>query len=449
MAFKMLLSQIPLGFCSSPMSMQRIYKQKRFKKTMLASNIKEDVLDCIFRTLVSIKEEDFSELATISNRTIHNSSIYQDHLSIDIAIVIYSLSKILREKPELAKQFVQLLTHAKELLENNQVDEYHQTIHEILQNIKTIDENIQKYRSHVITQAQIKKGTNLYNHGISVGQSASVMGISQWEMYNYIGKTAIHDDGSDSVENLSKRLHFTKALFDPRHKNTTIVFDAGPVITLALNSMLTLLPKIKYALDAKFLIPPAVKQELIDRPLLTKSHKLEAFHVQPLIEQNVLQLVSNELIQKKSDEICELANNTFYARGSPIKIIHPGESEATALALIMNAHAIVIEERTMRYLIETPSRVKQRMEYKMHTKITVNKERFDQLKKMFAGLRVIRTVELLTVAFEKGLFNEELAHITQIPKAKSQYFQGLIWGLKLSGCGVSEREVESLISQIG
>ena len=45
----------------------------------------------------------------------------------------------------------------------------------------------------VIEEAKIKKGYKLHEHGISLGRTAEILGISQWELMNYVGKTKISD----------------------------------------------------------------------------------------------------------------------------------------------------------------------------------------------------------------------------------------------------------------
>ncbi|HLP79858.1 MAG TPA: hypothetical protein VK158_04445, partial [Acidobacteriota bacterium] len=392
------------------------------------AKIKEDVLDNLFRVIICLREGDAAELSLLSNRTIHNSSVFQDRLSIDLAVLTYALSKIVDEKPTLRDQFATSLEHARKLLEHDQVQGYMLTIQEVMTHIRQVDENMQHYVGHVLNQARMKKGSKLYAHGISLAQSAAAMGTSQWELYNYVGKTKINDDGSHSVVNMRKRLDYARELFAGMH-GRVLVFDTGPIITLTMNGLLSMLPKLKQLFAGDFLITKAVQQELIERPLQTKSHKLEAFHVQPFIETNVLSVTDSAKVQLKKQELAALANNTFFAYGNPIQIVHEGELECLALLLTMGGTTLVVDERTTRYLIETPSKVADRMEFKLHTKVTIDKNNYEKLKSMLAGLRTIRSVELLLVAFEQGLFSDELNKTQQIPQNKKQYFEGLVWGL--------------------
>jgi len=82
----------------------------------------------------------------------------------------------------------------------------------MLELISKSDIKLKMYIEEVIRQAEIKKGTKLYDHGISLGQAANVLGISQWELMNYVGKTQISDHGQST--NIVKKIKFTRGLFE-------------------------------------------------------------------------------------------------------------------------------------------------------------------------------------------------------------------------------------------
>jgi len=410
--------------------------------------VKEDILDILFRVGICLDERDADELSRLSNMTIHNASIFQDGYSIQIAICLYALSKIIAAKPEKAAEFSTRFVQARALVDANQWQAYGTLMDKILGAISQIDSNLNRYRADVLSQAQVKEGCRLYSHGLSVCQSAALSGASQWELYNYIGKTTIHDNGSSSLDNLNKRMEFTRELFSANNKNKTIVFDTGPVITMAMTNLLSLLPRLKEKFGGDFLIPSAVESELISRPLGTRSHKLEAFQVYPYIHDGTLQVIDTELLHKKTSELSAIANNIYWAQGTPIQVVQEGELEALALILIVGASTMVVDERTMRYLIETPSKLLDRLEYKLHTKVTVNKADLERFRAIVKGIHTIRSVELLTYAFESGLFSHELEITNSLPHNKSDFYEGMLWGLKYAGCGVSDYEIDDLLKHV-
>ena len=66
----------------------------------------------------------------------------------------------------------------------------------------------------VINKAKINKGSRIYEHGISIGRTSDLMGISQWELMSYVGKTNIEDIGeTQKVTSVRKRIAIAKQLF--------------------------------------------------------------------------------------------------------------------------------------------------------------------------------------------------------------------------------------------
>lgn len=193
-----------------------LYKHKSINKDM-HETIKKDIVSVLSKLIgiLSVKgEKDIIEVRELSNHTIHNASVFQDEDSISIAILTYSLSKIIeRKQGELNyNNIVTLLKDAIDYLTKNNIDGYRETIRKMFNFISTIDTKLKLYIEEVINQAQIKKGGKLYAHGISIARAAEILGISQWELMNYIGKTKIVDRFEEEL-NVKNRLSFARGLF--------------------------------------------------------------------------------------------------------------------------------------------------------------------------------------------------------------------------------------------
>ncbi|MGK0209624.1 MAG: hypothetical protein ACI83O_000904, partial [Patescibacteria group bacterium] len=72
-----------------------------------------------------------------------------------------------------------------------------------------------------------------------------------------------------------------------------IIFDAGPIISMSMNGLLPLLEKLKENFDGKFILTPAVKREVVDKPMRIKEFKIEAIKVKYLIEKGVFTMSSD------------------------------------------------------------------------------------------------------------------------------------------------------------
>jgi hypothetical protein len=59
---------------------------------------KEHVIEILRKTKKAIKEDDAVTIRTLSDKTIHSSSIHQDVDNVALAVVLYALSKILEKK---------------------------------------------------------------------------------------------------------------------------------------------------------------------------------------------------------------------------------------------------------------------------------------------------------------------------------------------------------------
>ena len=171
------------------------------------------VLSDVIEILGVEEERDPADLRELSNHTIHNASIFQDEDSISIAVLVYSLSKVMERKEGKMNYgaILSLLKDAKKRLEQNRIDEYRRTIRKLFDFISGLDSKLKLYIEEVINQAQIKKGTRIYAHGISLARASEIMGISQWELMGYIGKTHLTDaKGGIGVK---ERLNYARSLF--------------------------------------------------------------------------------------------------------------------------------------------------------------------------------------------------------------------------------------------
>jgi hypothetical protein len=213
-----------------------------------------------------------------------------------------------------------------------------------------------------------------------------------------------------------------------------IIFDSGPIINFAMNSLLPVLKKLKTEFNGEFLITKEVKQEVIDTPLNIKKYELEALQIKELFDEGILKHadLSPEQIDElrvKRETIMNMANTTFYANNHPIHLIEKGESAALALSWITKEpNVIAIDERTARMLCENPENLRKLLQKKLGTNITANKKNYE----FFQKFKVIRSTELAYIAFQKGLVDIK----------DKRTLDALLNALKYHGCSISEEEIE-------
>lgn len=181
--------------------------------------VRKNIVKQIQRVIPALKKKDILALRELSNHTIHSASVYQDQSSLVFALTVYSLSKIV-ERCDSSANFDVFLNNAvkdledsKDLLLVNNIDSYKKKRDSLLNSISKIDKKFRFYIEEVIDKAKIKKGSKLHEHGVSIARAADLFGISQWELMNYIGKTAVRDYVPPAV-GAKERLAFARKLFN-------------------------------------------------------------------------------------------------------------------------------------------------------------------------------------------------------------------------------------------
>ncbi len=223
-----------------------------------------------------------------------------------------------------------------------------------------------------------------------------------------------------------------------------LVFDSGPVITLAMNDLLWVLSELKKRFIGEFLISNDVKNEIVDRPITSKKYKFEALRILNLIEEGGLKIYDGDL-KRKTDILMELANNMFFGKGRPIVIVQRAEIESLALASSIQADAVVIDERTTRLLLENPKKLAALLTRKLNTDVAYNSGTYREFQNEAGKMNVLRSVDLVTIAYELGMLNRYLFK----PELKKTLLEGVLWGTKLNGCSVSREEIDDIIRMEG
>lgn len=164
--------------------------------------------------ILNVKEDkDILEIKELSNSTIHNASVFQDDVSVSIAVVIYALSKIMERNPDELDyaKILKMLASLRDSLERGSDKEFSAAMGRLISEISKRDARLKMYTQEVITESQVKKGCKLCEIGLSTAKASEVMGVSQWDMMKYLGNTNLneHSAGVD----IKSRMKFARSLF--------------------------------------------------------------------------------------------------------------------------------------------------------------------------------------------------------------------------------------------
>jgi len=179
----------------------------------MEKRVRDDTL-AVLRAVRSLLEtEDATAIAELSNHTIHNASIYQDEVSLSCAVIVYALSKTIarsHNSEEFTNPLKKLFEQAITTVDNEQ--QFQRSMNSLIKFIESKDEKLHLYIEEVIHKAKVNKGSALFKHGISIGRAAELLGITPWDLQNYIGNTSIIDD-EEKETRLRKKIILARSLF--------------------------------------------------------------------------------------------------------------------------------------------------------------------------------------------------------------------------------------------
>ena len=175
--------------------------------------VRQDILEMLGQGIAALNKGDAFRVKELSNHVIHNASIFQDEDSLDTAVLMYALSKTMERGRLDVNEVEKLLSKAKSALETFNFDEHRLAVKLALKKISQADSRLKIFVSNVIDQAQLKKGCRICMHGVSVARTANILGISRWELMQYLGRTTFHDEVVETVS-VQDRLAFARKVFN-------------------------------------------------------------------------------------------------------------------------------------------------------------------------------------------------------------------------------------------
>jgi hypothetical protein len=214
---------------------------------------------------------------------------------------------------------------------------------------------------------------------------------------------------------------------------------------LTLNNLLWLLEPLKGRFGGQFYITEAVKKEIIDHPLQTKRFKFEAFQVIKMLKDGALDIYESPTLHQTTTRLLDTANSIYAIRGQRLKMLHYAEISVLAACMELKADAIVVDERTTRLLLENPDKIAELLRKKMYATPFVDTARLNALRAELKGIKVIRSTELAAIAYERGLLHDYVADPKFVEHPKQELLEAILWGLKLAGCAIAEKEINHLL----
>jgi len=190
------------------------FKNSSYNGVFMRNEIKSNVL-FVLKSVVKIlssKSADVPGLKKLSNDIMEDVSLFQDQHSISVAVMVYSLYKILAKNENIdTRLIVKLIRNS---ISSIDVDaQFRRRVRLVFDAIEQFDKNIDMNIIDIIKHAQIKKGLKVYEHGLSIGLASEIMGISKWDLMQYLGSYGIVDKDPNMRIDQRARLEYARGLF--------------------------------------------------------------------------------------------------------------------------------------------------------------------------------------------------------------------------------------------
>lgn len=177
----------------------------------------------IFREVKgAVSAGDSAKIKSLSDQTTNTASLTQDSDNITVAVVIYSLSKLI-EREDYRKLpgwnsfyeiYVRAIDKSIEALERKNDENFSKNLTIIRKAIGNLSGKLKDYIQDVFRKAQINKASRIYEHGISMEKTANLLGINLFELANYAGGK----EGSEVPESVTisakQRVKFAMEMFE-------------------------------------------------------------------------------------------------------------------------------------------------------------------------------------------------------------------------------------------
>ncbi len=411
--------------------------------------MRQSLIKDIGRTISILKKDILVagvDLKNLSEHVIADVALYRNVDAATLAILIYSIYKSLPCIPaDKQKELIESLDKLQSHIQKKEFTKYNDSIKELFELLRACNSQIKTHIQDVFYAAKIRKGTDLLEQGLSLARAADLMGVSRWDVLQYGGTKVTQVEHTESWP-AAKRLKLARSIFATKG-GSSILVDAGPIITLALSQLLWLLKPLKEKTGMTFYITKAVYSELVERPQTIKRFQFEALHVQKLIREGVLTMYEKKINKQTTLNLTKLANNSFMIKEGPLEILQAGELETLALAVETKA-PMLMDERTLRLLIEKPEGMKRLLEGRKRKKVSKNPEKLREFQQLAGRPGIIRSVEVVAVAFEMGLLDAYLPLNEEQAAGRKTLLNAILWNAKYHGASVIDHEIDELIQEV-
>jgi len=181
----------------------------------------DNVLRILRETFQAIKENNSSKILQLSDQTINTASYAQDPDNIAVAVIVYGLGKIFgreryKQLPSWDKFYKTLILSLEKSIkdvESNDEIAFRKDFENIRESISKLSGKLKDYIQKVFDKAKISKASRIYEHGISLEQTAKLLGITMYDLALYAGQTGISNTKESITMTAKQRIKLVEEMF--------------------------------------------------------------------------------------------------------------------------------------------------------------------------------------------------------------------------------------------
>ena len=182
---------------------------------------RDNILKIFQETKEAVLKGDASKIKNLSNHTTNTASLTQDPDNIAVAVIVYSLSKIIEREDykkfpgwsEFYNIYISSIDKIIEALKRKDDEAFRENIKIIRGAIDKLSGKLKGHIQDVFRKASINKASKIYGHGISMEKTAKLLGITLFELASYAGEKGVSDIPESKTIDVQSRIKLAMEMF--------------------------------------------------------------------------------------------------------------------------------------------------------------------------------------------------------------------------------------------
>ena len=180
-----------------------------------------NILKIFQETKEAVLKGNAAKIRSLSNQTTNTAALTHDPDNIAAAVVVYALSKIIEREDyktlpgwnEFYKVYISSIDKIIDSIKRKDDVAYRKNIQLIRNALGRVSGKLKDYIQDVFRSASINKASRIYEHGISMEKTANLLGVTMFELAEYVGKGGHADVPEAKTVDVKSRIKLAMEMF--------------------------------------------------------------------------------------------------------------------------------------------------------------------------------------------------------------------------------------------